>query len=192
MSILSRDFYVRDPLAVARDLIGKQLISTIHGKRVAGIIYETEAYDGEQDLACHARNGKTQRNAVMYGTGGVAYVYFTYGMHWMFNCVAREKDHPAAVLVRAIKPTEGIDIIRSIREPIKPSHWCDGPAKLTRSLGIAGEHNGSDLCSDTSPILIEDKLKIPDNLVQATPRIGINYTPEPWKSMPWRFIADLS
>jgi len=117
--VLDRDFYVREPLVVARDLIGKIMVSVAHGTRVAGIIIETEAYDGEQDLACHARTGKTSRNAVMYAEGGHAYVYFTYGMHWMFNCVTAEAGYPAAVLVRAIMPTEGIEIIRSIREPIR-------------------------------------------------------------------------
>ena len=190
--MLARDFYMREPLAVARSLIGKKLVSHAHGTRVTGIIYETEAYNGEQDLACHARTGKTARNAVMYEEGGHAYVYFTYGMHWMFNCVVGEAGYPAAVLVRAIVPAEGIETIRSIREPIQQNHWCDGPAKLTRALGITGEHNGVDLCRRGALITIENGYEIPDAKVNMTPRIGIESTPEPWKSKPWRFIADLS
>ena len=190
-TVLGRDFYLREPLAVARDLIGKQLVSMVHGSRVSGIIYETEAYDGEKDLACHARTGKTRRNQVMYGTGGYAYVYFTYGMHWMFNCVTGETGYPAAVLIRAIQPTQGLDIIRAIREPIKRQHWCDGPAKLTRSLGITGDQNGIDICDRKSLIVIENGPDFPDELVKTTPRVGIDHTSEPWKSIPWRFIADI-
>jgi DNA-3-methyladenine glycosylase len=187
---LGRDFYMCEPLAVARNLIGKHLVSHIHGIRVSGLIYETEAYDGEQDLACHARTGKTERNAIMYEEGGHAYVYFTYGMHWMFNCVTGATGWPAAVLVRAIIPTEGIEIIRSVREPIPQKHWCDGPGKLTQALGITGEHNGVDLCRSNA-IVIENGYDIADAKVRVTARVGIDRTPEPWKSKPWRFIADL-
>jgi DNA-3-methyladenine glycosylase len=189
--VLGRSFYMLEPLAVARNLIGKRLVSYAHGIRVAGMIYETEAYDGEQDLACHARTGKTSRNAIMYEEGGHAYVYFTYGMHWMFNCVTGAAGCPAAVLVRAIIPTEGIETIRMIREPIPQRHWCDGPGKLTRALGINGKHNGADLCSIESLITIENGDDIADVKVRMTPRIGIDRAPEPWKSKPWRFIADI-
>jgi DNA-3-methyladenine glycosylase len=109
---MDRGFFQRETLTVARELIGKLLVRTMDNYRVSGIIYETEAYDGEKDLACHARSGKTNRNAVMYGDGGHAYVYFTYGMHWMVNCVAGPIGYPAAVLIRAVHPIEGIDHIR--------------------------------------------------------------------------------
>lgn len=190
--LLERQFYLREVLLVARKLLGKRLVSIIHGKRVSGIIYETEAYDGEQDLACHAKSGKTSRNATMYGNGGFGYIYFTYGMHWMFNCVVDQADHPAAVLIRAIYPTEGIDIIRTIRKPIAEKNWCNGPAKLTRSLGITGVNDGVDLCDQKSKIFIEDGNEISDIDICTTPRIGIDKTPEPWKSKPWRFFANLS
>ena len=189
---LDRDFYLRDVHAVARDLLGKRLVSTIHGQRVAGIIYEGEAYNGEQDLACHAKSGKTLRNATMYENGGYAYVYFTYGMDWMLNCVAGLVDYPAAVLIRAIQPVEGIDIIRAIRSPINEKNWCNGPAKLTKSLGITGKHDRIDLCDPRSPVKIEFGIRIADNKVSNTTRIGIDNTPEPWKSKPWRYLANLS
>ena len=190
--ILQRDFYLRSALEVARGLLGNILVSTIHGSRVAGIIYETEAYDGESDLACHARYGKTTRNAVMYEMGGLAYIYFTYGMHWMLNCVCAESGYPAAVLIRAIHPTEGLEMIRSIRAPFPPERWCDGPAKLAKSLGITGTYNGTDLFEDTSPIWIEEGEPIANENVKNSARIGIDSVTEPWKSKPWRFVADLS
>ncbi len=189
---LDRDFFLRETLIVARQLIGKLLVRTIDNNLVSGIIYETEAYDGENDLACHARSGKTDRNAVMYGDGGYAYVYFTYGMHWMFNCVAGTIGYPAAVLIRAVHPIEGIDHIHHQRTPIHEEHWCNGPAKLTKALSITNELNGVDLCARGSPLRVELGFSVPDKWVCSTPRIGIQNTPEPWKSKPWRFIADLS
>ena len=187
-----RGFFQRETLIVARDLIGKLLVRTMDNYRVSGIIYETEAYDGEKDLACHARSGKTNRNAVMYGNGGHAYIYFTYGMHWMVNCVAGPIGYPAAVLIRAVHPIEGIDHIRRQRAPILEKHWCNGPAKLTKALSITHELNGVDLCARGSPLHIELGFSVPDGWISSTPRIGIQNTPEPWKSKSWRFIADLA
>ena len=188
---MDRGFFQRETLIVARELIGKLLVRTIDNYRVSGIIYETEAYDGEKDLACHARSGKTDRNAVMYGDGGYAYVSFTYGMHWMVNCVAGPIGYPAAVLIRALHPTEGFDHIRRQRAPIQEKHWCNGPAKLTKALSIINELNGVDLCSRGSPLRVEFGFSVPDAWISSTPRIGIQNTPEPWKSKAWRFIADL-
>jgi len=191
---MDRGFFQRETLIVARELIGKLLVRTIDNYRISGIIYETEAYDGERDLACHARSGKTDRNAVMYGDGGHAYVYFTYGMHWMFNCVAGPIGYPAAVLIRAVHPVEGIDHIRRQRAPIQEKDWCNGPAKLTKAFSIPNELNGVDLCARGrgSPLHVETGFSVPDGWISSTPRIGIQNTPEPWKSKPWRFIADLS
>ena len=114
------------------------------------------------------------------------------GMHWMLNCVSSEDGYPAAVLLRAIHPVEGIEIIRENRSGINFKHWCDGPAKLTRALGISGEHNGNDLCDHSSPFFIEEGLTITNNDIRCTPRIGIQNTPEPWLSKPWRYVVDLS
>jgi len=190
---MDRGFFQRETLIVARELIGKLLVRTIDNYRLSGIIYETEAYDGEKDLACHARSGKTDSNAVMYGDGGHAYVYFTYGMHWMFNCVAGPIGYPAAVLLRAVHPVEGIDHIRRQRAPIQEKHWCNGPAKLTKALSITNELNGVDLSARGrgSPLHVEPGFSVPEGWISSTPRIGIQNTPEPWKSNPWRFIADL-
>jgi DNA-3-methyladenine glycosylase len=188
---MNRGFFQRETLIVARELIGMLLIRVIDNYRVSGIIYETEAYDGEKDLACHARSGKTNRNAVMYGSGGHAYVYFTYGMHWMVNCVSGPIGYPAAVLIRAVHPIEGLDHIRRQRAPIQEKHWCNGPAKLTKALSITNELNGVDLCARGSPLRIELGFSVPDAWISSTPRIGIQNTPEPWKSKPWRFNADL-
>ena len=189
-SILDRNFFQKETVSTAHQLIGKLLVRTINNRRVSGIIYETEAYDGENDLACHAHTGRSNRNAVMYADGGFAYVYFTYGMHWMFNCVTGKKDYPAAVLIRSILPFEGIEHIKIQRSPIKEKFWCDGPAKLTRALSITGILNGVDLCDEQSPLFIEEGCQIPESWIITTARVGIDKTPEPWKSMPWRFIAN--
>jgi len=190
--ILSREFFLQPVQIVAREMLGKRLIHLVRNQRVGVIIVEAEAYDGEQDLACHARVGKTERNKVMYLQGGHAYVYFTYGMHWMLNCVTGDIGYPSAVLIRAIVPTNGIDFIKSQRPGIIEKLWCNGPAKLTKSLAITGELNGSDLCDPKGILFIEDGMAIPDSLVKITPRVGIQSTPEPWLSKPWRFIANVS
>jgi DNA-3-methyladenine glycosylase len=190
--ILPRDFYLRPVQEVARDLLGKRLIRLVDNLMVGGIIVEAEAYDGEQDLACHARVGKTDRNKVMYSQGGYAYVYFTYGMHWMLNCVTGEIGYPSAVLIRAIEPTDGLGIIMNQRSRVSKKLWCNGPAKLTKALAITGDLNGSDLCDPNGLLFIENGLEISEKLVKITPRVGIQSTPEPWLSMPWRFAADLS
>jgi DNA-3-methyladenine glycosylase len=189
---LKKDFYRRTPLIVAQELIGKLLVRTIDGTRISGVIYETEAYHGENDLACHASSGRSNRNAVMYGDGGHAYIYFTYGMHWMMNCVTETMDYPSAVLIRAIKPIEGVEFIKENRLPIKEKHWCDGPGKLTKALSITNTLNGIDLCEQDSVLFIEDHPAISEKWIIKTPRIGINNTPEPWKSKPWRFFGDIS
>lgn len=189
--ILKRDFYLHKVQEVARGLLGKKLVRQTGNHLISGYIIETEAYDGENDEACHARSGKTERNKVMYGPGGHAYIYFTYGMHWMLNCVAEESGYPAAVLIRAIKPIKGLGFIREGRKPIPQEHWTDGPAKLTKALDITGELNGVDLCSKNGGLYIEDGVKIPDGKVHTAPRIGIQYAPEPWKSKEWRFFTEI-
>jgi len=197
MTILKKSFYLQPVLTVARDLLGAKLVRDLDGERISGIICETEAYDSSHDLACHARNGKTQRNAVMFGEAGLAYVYFTYGMHWCMNAVTGPEGYAAAVLLRAIFPLEGKQIIQTHRGKAAPKNWTNGPAKLTQALTIRGSENGLDLTDPTSGLWIESKLNIPDSLVQRGPRIGIPNVPEPWRSKPWRFwvkendLADL-
>lgn len=189
MTCLPESFYSGEVTEVARHLLGKRLVRQLDGVRISGIITETEAYRGEEDLACHARGGKTQRTAVMYGRPGHAYIYFTYGMHWLLNAVCGEEGFPAAVLIRAIQPMEGLDMIASRRVGRKPSEWCSGPARLCKALDIDKALNGTWLCEEESPLWIEDAFSIPENDVKITPRIGLNNTPEPWLSKPWRYVA---
>jgi DNA-3-methyladenine glycosylase len=190
--ILSPDFYNRPVVEVARDLLGTRLVRRLENTIIAGIITETEAYDGEKDLACHAHVGKTRRNEVMFGPPGHAYVYFTYGMHWLLNCVTGVEGYPAAVLIRSIFPTVNIEEIAKNRFPSKEKEWCNGPAKLTRALSIDKHFNGVNLCSTKSCLYIEQAETFLDKFVVASPRIGINSIPEPWRSKPWRFQAHLS
>ncbi len=187
--ILPREFYFQPVQQAARHLLGQRLVRRVDDQRIAGIIVETEAYDGEQDQACHARSGLTERNRTMYESGGCAYIYFTYGMHWMLNCVCAPAGYPAAVLLRAILPSENLEFIRRRREGVAEKHWCDGPAKLTKALQIDRSLNGADLCDPRSGLIIEKGLQIPDDLVEQTPRIGIQYSGEPWVSLPWRYLV---
>jgi DNA-3-methyladenine glycosylase len=186
---LPRSFFARPALVVARDLLGARLVRLENGQRLAGLITETEAYSGENDLGCHCRAGRTPRTAVMYGPPGHAYVYFTYGMHWCLNFVVEQDGFPAAVLLRAIQPIEGLEVIADRRAKLPPVHWTDGPARLTRALNIDKAFNGADLCTASASLFIESGLSIPDSQVKITSRIGLKNVPEPWKSIPWRFLV---
>jgi len=191
MSLLTRDFYDRPALAVARDLLGCRLVRLQSGQRLAGLIIETEAYQGEEDLGCHASAGKTARNEAMYGPPGHAYVYFTYGMHWLLNAVTSPEGTPAAVLIRAIQPDEGHGIMAENRpyQALKKG-WTDGPAKLTQALNINGGCNKIDLCSQAGSLWIEAVQRVPDTKIQKTGRVGLNRVPEPWRSILWRFVVE--
>jgi len=185
---LDRDFFTRPTLDVARGLIGKTLVRVDGGEAAGGKIVETEAYIGEQDNACHARAGRTRRTEVMYGPPGVAYVYLNYGLHWLFNIVTDGPGVPAAVLIRAIVPSLGVDQIAARRSRQPEKLWTNGPGKLTRALGITGADNGTDLCAPDSGIYLLDAPAIPDSSVTRTPRVGLNKVSEPWKSIEWRFV----
>ncbi len=171
-------------------MLGKRLVRVDSGQRIAGWIVETEAYRGQDDLGCHARAGRTKRTSVMYGPAGFAYVYFTYGLHWMLNCVTEVQGFPAAVLIRAIAPAEGLNLIAQRRGNRPFSEWTNGPAKICQALGIDGAHNGLDMCDPDSPLFIENAAPIPDGSVTTGPRVGLNRVPEPWKSVSWRFLAE--
>ena len=188
-NILPREFYNRPTLTVARELLGMTLVHVENGVRIAGMIVETEAYVGESDLGCHAKAGKTPRTEVMFGQAGRAYVYFTYGMHWMLNAVTEEDGFPAAVLIRAIQPLEGLDIIASRRGKQPRAKWTDGPAKLAQALGIDKSFNGVDLCNSASGLWIETGKTILNESVTIGARVGLYTVPEPWKSKPWRFLV---
>ena len=186
---LPRDFFARPTLQVARQLLGARLVHLDNGQRLAGWISEVEAYIGESDLGCHARAGRTPRTQVMYGPPGHAYVYFTYGMHWCLNFVTEAEGFPAAVLIRAIQPCEGIEVIAARRAPQPPSHWTDGPGKVCQALGIDRRHNALNLCSPDSELFVEFGPPIPPENVTIGPRVGLNSVPEPWRGMPWRFMV---
>lgn len=187
IEILPQEFYAHPALTVARDLLGMRLVRLEEGCRISGVIVETEAYQGEDDLGCHARAGRTPRTQIMYGAPGHAYVYFTYGMHWMLNAVTDGMDVPAAVLIRAIVPIEGLDVIAKRRLRVPLARWTDGPAKLCRALNIDGALNGADLCNPANGIWIEKGESIPDGMIHTGARVGLYSVPEPWKSIPWRF-----
>ncbi len=184
---LERPFFSRSTLQVARELIGMRLVRQERDVRLVGVISEVEAYRGEEDQGCHARAGRTPSTRVMYGPPGHAYVYFTYGMHWMLNFVTEAEGYPAAVLIRAILPVEGLDVIAARRDGQPFAHWTNGPAKLCQALGIDGRHNGLDLCAPQSEIFVQVGESIPDSAVTIGPRVGLNNVPEPWKSIAWRF-----
>lgn len=189
---LGRSFYARDSLAVAPDLLHKVLVhdDPEHG-RVAARIVEVEAYRGGDDPGSHGFRGPTPRTASMFGPPGHLYVYFTYGMHWCLNAVTGAVDYPAAVLIRAIRPEEGLEDMALRRGRFPRSQWCNGPAKLTQALCIDGSLNGVSLCDRNSGLWIEAGEEISEDKVRTTPRIGIDSVPEPWKSKPWRFLAEL-
>ena len=188
---LTPDFFNRSAPQVAPDLLGCLLVRVWEGQRMAGYISEVEAYQGIDDQACHARAGRTARNAVMFGAPGRAYVYFTYGMHWMLNLVCEAEGVPAAVLIRAIQPAEGLSLMRVLRPNLadKPG-WLNGPAKLTQALGIGRQQNGADVCSEESGLWVERGIRVPKEQLRALPRVGIGYAGEPWLSMPWRWLWD--
>jgi DNA-3-methyladenine glycosylase len=177
--ILPREFYERPTLQVARDLIGKVLVHDAPGGRAAGVIVETEAYIGESDPACHAAPGPTRRNAPLYGTPGIAYVYLNYGIHHLVNAVTEAEGWPAAVLIRALEPFEGEALMRRRRArgtakraaDLRRMDLCRGPGNLTRALGIALKHNRLDLTD--GPLRIEDA-GLPARPVAWSRRIGIN------------------
>ena len=183
--ILPRNFYNRPTLKVARQLIGARLVRVSNGKKLVGLITETEAYISQDDLACHAKSGLTERTRVMFGPPGHAYVYFTYGHHWMLNVVTEQDGFPAAVLIRAIQPLEGATTMARRRS----GGDTFGPGKLTQALGITKRENGADLTRRTSGLWIETGQTVPDSAVTIGPRVGLNNTPEPWLSKPWRFLV---
>jgi DNA-3-methyladenine glycosylase len=182
---LPRKFYNRPTLTVARELLGAKLIHISSGKKLVGLITETEAYFGFDDLASHAKAGRTIRTDPMFGKAGHAYIYFTYGNHWMLNAVTEKEGFPAAVLIRAIQPIEGIDLMMKRRQ----GRDTFGPGKLTQAMGITKRQNYVDLTEPTSPLRIEAGIKIPDKIVTIGARVGLNKTPEPWFSKPWRFLV---
>ncbi len=171
MNSLPRSFYARDTVTVAKGLLGKKLVRKVGNQRISGIIIETEAYRHKDDPASHAFRRKTERNSAMFGEVGQAYVYFTYGMHFCFNVVARNpKVQAGAVLIRAIHPEKGIDIMKKNRGKDNERNLTDGPAKLTQALDITKKQYGVDLTRDSKLFIAEGLQK---QKIISSPRIGI-------------------
>jgi DNA-3-methyladenine glycosylase len=179
---VERAFYDRPVLEVAEDLVG----CTLRCGDSAGVIVETEAYHFSE-AACHAYVGITPRTEVLWGPPGIAYVYRSYGIHALFNAVCEPEGVGAAVLVRALEPTDGIELMRMRRGPVPDKQLCNGPGKLTQALGITLDHNRADLTSDAAPIVIEpraDDWAVVD-VQRSAPRIGITKAVD----LDWRFTA---
>ncbi len=183
---LPREFYSRPTVLVARELIGKLLVRFLEGRRLSGRIVEAEAYCGESDSASHSWHGRTPRTEVMYGPPGRAYVYFTYGMHWMLNAVTEPEGQPGAVLIRAVEPVEGIEEIRSIRSGRPDRELASGPARLCAAFRIDGALNGADLVRGRD-LRIEAFEDVPERDVASGRRIGIGYAATKDRRAPWRF-----
>lgn len=179
MALLPKEFYLNnDVCQVAKNLLGKKLCTNINGYFTSGIIVETEAYQAPEDKASHAYNyRKTQRNRIMYYQGGIAYIYLCYGIHHLFNVVTNNEGVPHAVLIRAIEPVDGIDIILKRKSKTKLSkNLCSGPGAMSVALGITTAFNGINLNSET--IFIENKNEIDDSEIISCPRVGIDYAEE--------------
>ena len=188
--VVGRSFFARPTLDVARALIGHVLVHEVRGARTSGVIVEVEAYIGESDPACHAACGPTARNAPLYGPPGQAYVYLNYGMHYLVNAVTEHEGMPAAVLIRALRPIEGVDLMRRRRirarrvgrglpRLIADALLCEGPGNLTVAMAIDLRHNTRDLTSGS--LRIEDHGIRPPQ-VDWSPRIGIRVgTDRQWR-----------
>lgn len=170
MNKLDEKFYKRDVLDVAKDLVGKIIVSKIKGEEIRVRITETEAYCGEEDTACHAHKGRTKRTEVLYGKSGVMYVYLCYGMHWLMNVVTGEEGTPQAVLFRA-------------------GENLNGPAKLTKALGVTGEQNLQSLVENPQIWIEDDGIK---HTYHTDTRVGIAYATQEFRDKQWRFILDNS
>jgi DNA-3-methyladenine glycosylase len=187
--LLKREFYERDPLIVAKTLLGKTLIRETPDGLTSGMIVETEAYLGPEDKASHAYgNKRTKRTETQFGPKGHAYIYLIYGMYYCFNVTAgKVPEKPEAVFFRAIQPIEGIELMKKRRPTAKGNvtNLANGPSRLCMAMGLTKELNGADLTA--SPFCIKDDgVTVPDeDIVQAT-RIGVDYAHE-WKHKPWRF-----
>ena len=189
IKILSPSYYTgKDVVKIAKELLGKILLTRFDGIETSGRIVETEAYAGESDRASHAYGGRrTARTEVMYREGGVAYVYLCYGIHHLFNVVTNKKDIPHAILIRAVEPIEGVEkmLERTGKKKLDYS-LTRGPGNVTKALGISTKHTGHSLCTD-GIYLMDDGFKIAKKNLLATARIGVDYAGEDAKLL-YRFI----
>lgn len=187
MGKLNRNFYLKSAEELAPALLGKILVHKTAEGVTSGIIVETEAYIGPEDKGAHSCGGvPTARTAVMFGKGGFAYVYLIYGMYSCFNVVANVKDKPEAVLIRALEPLDGVELMKMRRGTDKPENLCSGPGKLCSALGITREQSGADLCKNE--LFILDMPELPKSEIIVSPRINIDYAEE-YRDKPWRYFV---
>ena len=207
-----RGLLAADTLAAARGLIGTRLVKSGGPDTLSGRIVEVEAYVGPDDLASHARSGRTSRNSVMFGPPGVAYVYLVYGMYHCLNVVTELEGVAAALLVRAVEPVGGVEAMRAARlqrierraryrEPaaaemargriaaLSPARLASGPGLVCAAYSIDRTDDGRDLCDPASELRLEIAADDEPLPIESGPRVGIGYAPEPWRSRPWRFFV---
>lgn len=182
---LARDFYAQSTELVARQLLGKYLVRQHPHGVTMGKIVETEAYIGPEDKASHASRGRTPRAAIMFGPPGFAYIYLIYGMHHCLNIVTEVEGYPAAVLIRAVEPIAGLELMRQRRQISHKRLLTNGPGKVCQAFAIDRQLNAADMCGDV--LFVEDRGEPPGHVV-ATTRIGVDYA-GPWKDKPWRFYV---
>ena len=176
LTILKRDFYMQDTREVAKKLLGSFLVRKLGAELLVGEIVETEAYLGVKDPCCHSFKGrKTERTKMMYLKGGHSYVYFTYGMHYCFNVVTGSEEKPEAVLIRALKPLQGLSRMKKNRKKENPLHLLSGPAKLCQAFHIDKSLNGMDLTKDKSFFIARGQKNPP---FSSSPRIGLSLKKE--------------
>ncbi len=188
MTPLPRDFFARDTLQVARDILGQVLVRVLDGERMSGRIVEVEAYIGEDDRASHARLGRTPRNEAMYGPPGHAYVYQIYGLHHCLNIVTGPEGFPAAVLIRALEPLEGLEQMRQRRGIADPVLLTAGPARLCQALGIDRRLDKADMCAPDAVLFVEAGAPLPDDRIATSPRVGVPGD-ERARTVPWRLYV---
>jgi DNA-3-methyladenine glycosylase len=194
---LRREFFLQPTLKVSQALLGKYLIHEYQGRKLGGMIVETEAYIGWRDKAAHSYGGRrTRRNEVEYGSGGHVYIYMVYGLHYQLNFVTAGKDEPECVLIRALEPTDGIDLMRKLRRRQGRAskgiiNLTNGPGKLCQALHLDKTLYGYDLCSAGSKFYVEDRgAKVPAGRIKKGPRVGIDYAGPYWSKIHWRFQLD--
>jgi DNA-3-methyladenine glycosylase len=191
VTILPREFFAQPTLTVAQNLLGQHLVRAVEGQHLRGRIVETEAYLGPEDTACHASKGRTPRTEVMFGPPGRTYVYLIYGLHYMLNLVTEVESFPAAVLIRAIEPLAGLDLMRQHRQR-QPSQTMplrqigNGPGKLCQALRIDKSLNGWDVTTGQT-LWLEAVEPLPKMAIASGPRLGIDYAQAADRAAPWRF-----
>ena len=191
MTVLKNDFFARPTLTVAQELLGQRLVRCVDGQRLGGLIVETEAYIGSDDSASHARKGRTPRTEVMYGRPGHAYVYLIYGMYHMLNVTTEPAGFPAAVLIRAIEPREGVAAMQAFRQaanrfPVKIAQLTNGPGKLCQALNIGKALHNWDMTLGHD-IWLERDTSVVEFRVATGSRVGIDYAAAQDRAAPWRF-----